>query len=708
MQTENKLDEVTLYYDFIPNEGTQVIEENGKTTIRGRDVSFVLPPKMAFDIENGRDGNPYCKATNITMHDGGKIGEYYDLIPPGIINKRITGIGATTAELRSKRNSIIVVPTKSLALNKHKQYPHSLYVGSTIEDCITSPTDEEIAAYIDRTDIDKKILVVADSLPRILDAIRKERYPEYFYMIDEIDTIQMDSYFRPKLEYVSDYYFEFPKEKRAMVSATIKPSSHPGLEKEGETNYGYETMPQKNCSLVYTDDTDLALKEQLEFLVKTTKRKIVVAYNSPKRIMQIIRSLRRNIQKQCTVLCGENNKGEMSFYNKRTGEEDVYYRELTGTSLETRITFITSAYFVGLDIIEPFHLVSVANADKSYTLLSLEKMIQIAGRCRIPQGILSDTMIYSIRKNKKIDIEEYTQYLHKEAEKMLDFYRLAEKYLSDSQLVEMIKANTQHLAQERLPGEPDFVLLIRRDIHGNYVKSYNNIDALIERQILVNQLYSSPEQLKEHLEATPDVNITYSEKLYDGAQSLPVNTAEEINESKELLEQKELEEVVIPALEAGKKINPKDLRRRRSRNFLDTYWNLIPYMNKEELIEKLTEESTDPRRLRNYRNSVKFWALAIAHPFKVSIFSAFKKGEIYTRKEIHTKLCECFRTNGLRPPGDAEKSVQLLSIFFIHTRVNTRTSQHRIMGKYSYRINYGTLHKKVINSKLPLLEVFVF
>ena len=141
--------------------------------------------------------------------------------------------------------------------------------GRSPHPCVASPTDEEIAAYIGRTDIYKKILVVADSLPRVLNTIGKENYPDYFYMIDEIDTIQMDSYFRPKLEYVLDYYFEFPKEKRAMVSATVKPLSHPGLKYERRITYRYETMPQKDCSLVYTDNADLALAEELEFVHKT-------------------------------------------------------------------------------------------------------------------------------------------------------------------------------------------------------------------------------------------------------------------------------------------------------------------------------------------------------------------------------------------------------------------------------------------------------
>ena len=708
-------DHVEVQYDnqpilriFSDNPDYRIIQENEKIIFKGKDWTYLLPKQWEVITDTDDEGNDFALEHVITIYNGDKLGQYLSYIPYGIINKFITGIGATTTELRAERNSIIVVPTKSLALSKYKQFPDSLYVGSTIENCITSPTDGEIAAYIERTDIHKKILVVADSLPRVLDTIRKERYSDYFYMIDEIDTIQMDSYFRPKLEYVLDCYFEFPAINRAMVSATVKPLSHPGLEGERRISYRYETMPQKNCSLTYTDDPDLALKEKLEFLIGSTRKKIVVAYNSPSRIMRIIRSLRKNIQKQCSVLCGEKNKAEMSYYNRRTGEEIIYYRELIDTSLETRITFITSAYFVGLDITEPFHLISVANAAKPYTLLSVEKMIQIAGRCRCPQGILSDTIIYNIRKHKRIDTKEYAQYIHNRVDKALEYCRMGEEFLPDPALIESIKAHVQGSLLEQLSGEPDLIPLLRWDIYGNLAISYNNIDALVERCELINNLYSSPEQLKEHLESMPNVTVTCDEKLYGGSQSLPTTLVEEVNESKETLDMKELEEVLIPALKAGEKINSKDLKRRRSHDFLNAFWELIRYINKEELIGKLIEESKDSRRLRNYSNEVRFWALANNHPFKVSIFSAFKKGEVYTRKEIHTKLCECFRVNGLRPPADAGKSVQLLSTFFIHKRPNSRKDKYCIGGRYSYRITYGTLHKKIINSKLSPSDVFDF
>lgn len=71
--------------------------------------------------------------------DEAKLGNIFEECPYGIIKKNRTGVGATTLELNSKRNSIVVVPTRSLAYNKAKnsRIGHSnnyriLYVGGSI------------------------------------------------------------------------------------------------------------------------------------------------------------------------------------------------------------------------------------------------------------------------------------------------------------------------------------------------------------------------------------------------------------------------------------------------------------------------------------------------------------------------------------------------------------------------------------------------
>ena len=104
-------------------------------------------------------------------------------MPHGIVDKKIPGIGATTLEINSKRNSIIVFPTKALAYGKHSKHPNTLYVGSEIKGEKEKVTNQQIEEYLAK-DAYKKLLVVADSLGRLLGIIGKENYKDYFLMVD--------------------------------------------------------------------------------------------------------------------------------------------------------------------------------------------------------------------------------------------------------------------------------------------------------------------------------------------------------------------------------------------------------------------------------------------------------------------------------------------------------------------------------------------
>ena len=138
--------------------------------------------------------------------------EGIDQLPFGIFNKNRTGVGATSLELRSERNSIIVCPTRALAYNKYRNHPDKyLYVGSPIGSLNTTTSNSSINEYMDminnKEKMFKKFLVVADSLHLVINYLknRGENLEDYFLMIDEIDSLQSDSSFRPVAEDVIDY-----------------------------------------------------------------------------------------------------------------------------------------------------------------------------------------------------------------------------------------------------------------------------------------------------------------------------------------------------------------------------------------------------------------------------------------------------------------------------------------------------------------------
>ena len=183
---------------------------NGARFIKKDGVELVT-----LDMVKDHDGE-YSDWT-ITIEQGQKIGEVMDRIPFGVLNKTITGLGATTLEITNQeRDSIIVVPTKSLAYGKYKSANnhfgdgYAFYFGSPIKEIRSAVKPAQVKNYLDSNNQwKKKFLVVADSLPRlieILDSYNIDVYNSYFLMVDEIDTMQADSAYRPRLEYVMDYY----------------------------------------------------------------------------------------------------------------------------------------------------------------------------------------------------------------------------------------------------------------------------------------------------------------------------------------------------------------------------------------------------------------------------------------------------------------------------------------------------------------------
>ena len=115
-----------------------------------------------------------------------------------------------------------------MAYSKHLKHHNTLYIGSDIEERKRT-SKAEIQHYLN-TENHKKLLVVADSLKRVLALIKEENYDKYFLMIDEVDVLQSDNNYRPQLEDVIDYYLKFPPKNRCNGDCNHETISNPQLE----------------------------------------------------------------------------------------------------------------------------------------------------------------------------------------------------------------------------------------------------------------------------------------------------------------------------------------------------------------------------------------------------------------------------------------------------------------------------------------------
>ena len=657
------------------------------------DGLYNLPRCMIFpqNIEEIFDaqlhGLPVPEAAEtITIY--GVLSQYLDKMPHGIIDKQIAGVGATTLEIKSKRNSIIVVPTKVLAYNKWiKHKADTLYVGGRINQDKGTTSNKEIQDYIKDSNIPyKKFLVVADSLYRLLRNIGKVNFKDYFLMIDEVDMLQSESNYRPKLESLIDYYFQFPAANRCLVTATLREFTHPLLQQETKFRITWEDTGKRNIKVYCTDNLDALTAQQIQDLPDSEK--IVIAFNSIQHCRNIIGLLPVNLQNTCAILCSDSS----------IQEAGAYYAELTTKNeLPKRINFITSCYFAGVDIDDCYHLITVSNANQNYQMLSLNKITQIHGRCRIKNGILSDTIIYNqIDCWKKKGCSNYKDILFKQANAILQLQKTASE-LSDSDqdlndLFEIVKTAIRDKGVVSLSNiEP--VRLTRTNSAGTEAIAYMNIDYLIEREELRNTIYDKIEHFVEALKKQGhhvyfkqiNIPVTDNQRLITESAEKESNQVIDDQLSELIKELRTITQTRYLSLPEKREFQ----RQKGCSRFINRFYDLQEYADADTLIEQLWKiRHMDARAYKNLRNAVIFWAMDNNHPFKKELLNSFKIGKKYTASEIQKTMLTIVKYH-LHKSIKQRASISLLKALFLIERPKIYLIKD--LNPIGFK-NHGTIH----------------
>ena len=666
------------------------------------------------------------------LYPRAKLGGIFTSLPYGIVKKSVPGIGATTLALNQPRDTIIVLPTKKLAYqkylrgyNKERTSNRFLYVGSDIpEEKCKSPTDEQIRSYIAEkrtgTFPYKKILVVADSLGRVMEQIKYikeeptrfvrkklEEYAEklkhdpslpplnipitklyephmdWHIMVDEIDTFQSDGKFREAMENVIDYYLEFPPIKRCLVSATIRPFTHPQLKEEPLLEINYEHPKKRPVNVIRTNNMPREIADTLgRYRERYPNDKIVVAYNSIRSINTVIRLLPVELQADCSVACSSQSQ-------TMVGE---YYRSLHSGKLATPITFITSTYFVGVDIEERFHLLTVTDPRRIQTLLSPEKIYQISGRCRDERGLLSETIIYDFYKpktpEKAITLEEYehkAEILSQFANSSEDIQKSCENVLP-ANFADVKDAIVERSKHSVFGSQP--ISIIRRNIHGKVVPAYLNIDALGEYQQLCTETYTTKERFFATLRETCQICNTAYHSHKKNAEQIQIEETDRENRKNviiqyvqasidELLQAKSQGPITDDVLDRMIR-KPRD--NRHGRTFLKRVKELYPYVPLDKLIDMLTPRLTkdginwNAVWYRNLRRSIFFACLADDHPFRILLRDYFPQESRMASDEIREKMNAVLINIQARELKSNREAIKLYHCFFEEKRSHNKTN----------------------------------
>ena len=602
------------------------------------------------------------KRNLISVKNGTYLSSTIDKLPHGIINKTETGIGATTVELDSRRNSIIVEPLKVTA--SAKAYKHkALYVGSPTKQFPKKIKMNDIQNYLnDKSTEYKKIVVVADSLDKVIELIPKKDLENYFLMIDESDSFQLDSQFRYAMEKCYEIYKNHPVKQRCMITATPLEFSDPEIANEEQTIIQYEKPITKEVNLYHTDNhLGLAYDKIAEILKSFPNEKIIVAYNNVTKLVGLANSLVKTFgvkENEISILCGTNSKSKAG----------KYFKELNSSFLPTKIVLKTSAYFTGFDINDYYHLfILVNNADRLNCLSEL-RIKQIAGRCRLEKGLLSNNIIQEFVPQKTE--EQSKEELIEAAQKEIDALNCLTKTYKNSSIL-----NRQiNLIRDLLMSKTQYngFSLVKKDfLTGNAKISYLNIDAALELTRTRKEVYKNKNTLCQKLKS-----IEYK-----------VN-------KKEILSKTEVEKIDLKHLiDERSKIIERNIKYKdvqfledllQSENLdafqvcaYETYTALQQYIDKDYLIDMIIKysKSKNITCLKNFLKSAQLCILEETTNYKQALCSQFIIGETYDNNQIHTRIKRFFMKIGLSDLNiDEQKAVKYFRLMISHTR-NHRISK---------------------------------
>ena len=329
----------------------------------------------------------------ITLKEGQFLSNVLSEIPTDcILSKRVPGCGATTLELKTNRNSIIIVPNVPVIQSKEKKepYPKGVYEDVTVSEVVT---------YL-KENIRYKIMTTPESFGKIKVACEKcniNIYSEFFLLMDECHQLVKDVDYRNFIVLPMADFFKF--KNKAMVSATPLGFSDPRLKKfetlEVRADYNY----QQEITVINAYNTTKAIGEYLESHQNGT---VCFFVNSITQIYSIMRHFK--LLEDSTVYCAPKSVTKL----KEGYDFTNAYKEWSAETMK-RYNFFTGRFFSAFDLELTYKpdLVMITDPYLSpYTMLDVDTdCIQICGRFRY--GISSATHIY--RVNPEICVKSKEQ-----------------------------------------------------------------------------------------------------------------------------------------------------------------------------------------------------------------------------------------------------------------------------------------------------------
>ena len=296
-------------------------------------------------------------------------------IPTNIVlNKTITGCGATTLEITTPRHSIIIEPNVPVIQGKVKAHKNVFPVYEEV-------SHQQVREYLTKpAECWRKIMTTPEGYDKklrlALAELKPDYHEEFFMLFDECEKIIQDVDYRGDICLPVDDFFQF--KGKAMVSATpIMPSDPRFVEQNFELWKIVPTYDYKQkVNLIVTNNTMAVLGEIVKLATERSHR-VCVFINSTDTIHRAVNTLQ--LTDRCKVFCGEKSVKKL----KERGFNSAYcnlQEELA------EVNFFTSRFYSAVDIVLPYRPCVVILSDVVRAPFSAidpaTELIQAVGRFR--------------------------------------------------------------------------------------------------------------------------------------------------------------------------------------------------------------------------------------------------------------------------------------------------------------------------------------
>ncbi|MBQ2414309.1 MAG: hypothetical protein II315_05235 [Rikenellaceae bacterium] len=583
------------------------------------------------------------KKQEITIAQHQRLSDVLTEIPTNVIlNKTITGCGATHSEIHAKRNSIIIEPNLPVIDGKCAKHPDIFGVKEGV-------TKEDIVAYL-QSNPDcgyHKILTTPESFPKVRSALydaNLRMYDDWFLLFDECERTIQDAGFRGTITLPMDDFFRC--RNKAMVSATPIVPSDPRFAEQKfrqlilSPSYDYK----RPIKLIHTNNMvgwlATFINDSLEMELPCC-----IFVNSAELIYQLIKTLR--IENRSKVFCSADSVKRLrtlGFDNAHTLLEEL-----------AKINFFTSRFYSAVDIDCATKVGVIMLSDPrfaDYTMIDpLTEAVQIVGRFR--NGVEDVAHIF------------YTDpcLTYKTQEQLAEELESCEEVYKTVSAIATTTARAQENKQEALRGM-DYHRFMREDGQRNYFMWDNAYDD--ER---IKLYYTDPLLLKTAYERT------FCVEFY-----------------KYIYPDKECVRLIRPV----QKIDSRDLFRGVVKQ-LEQYEDGLPI---EYILATLTSQlhlmidayyalGKDKIEARGYRldkfkedlRENECQMLLSCDAMKEHIYSRLKVGETVSVKEVRSILTQAIDHFGI--PYKKEVSSRLLKHFF---KFEKRRTKHERLIRITHKI----------------------